>query len=147
MFVIGLIILAAAVVFGADELIANNPVGLPDPQVFGQQLGITSGRGLFLIGAATGAAVVLGLALLSGGARRSATRSRDRRLERRQLEEQAAERERLLSENRGLRNRLGERAVDGERPVAGERPVMGERTTQVPVEGNAVEPARTTERL
>jgi hypothetical protein len=108
MIVIGLIVLAAAAAFGIDELVSNNPVGLPDPQVFGQSLGVTSGRGLFLIGAATGAAVVVGLLLLLAGARYRAAKAVEHRHGRKALAEQARARAELERENEQLRHRLEE---------------------------------------
>lgn len=109
MFLLGLILLAAAVVFGVDELVNNNPVGLPDPQVFSQSLGVTSGRGLFLIGAATGAGALLGLFLFLAGLRHSASRRAARRQERRTLRQHSRDREALAEENQGLRQQLEER--------------------------------------
>ncbi len=81
MIVIGLLLLIIAVAFGTD-LVWKNTVHIANPSVFGERLGIHSAASLFVVGAVTGAAVLLGVALLLWGLRRKGTSAFSRRHER-----------------------------------------------------------------
>lgn len=104
MILLGLLLIAAAVVFGID-LLAQNAFRVPDPVVFGNHLGVTGGRLFFLIGALVGAAVILGLVLMLGGLRRRSARALDRRRAHREI---ADDRAALEAENAELRRHLDE---------------------------------------
>jgi hypothetical protein len=81
MIVIGLLLLVAAVAFGID-LVSKNNVHIANPTVFGERLGVHSAASLFVVGAITGAAVLLGVALLFLGMRRKGARALNRHQER-----------------------------------------------------------------
>ncbi|WP_037569852.1 hypothetical protein [Phaeacidiphilus oryzae] len=100
MIILGLLLIAAAAVFGIDLLIENSSARIsPAPTIFGQSLGVTSGWVLFVIGALVGAAILLGLAMLVGSARRKTRRAAEHRRQRDRLE---AERDRLADERDAL---------------------------------------------
>jgi hypothetical protein len=151
MMLLGLLILAAAIVFGID-LVAENAFGVPDPVIFGNSLGITSGRSLFVLGVLVGAGIVLGLGLLLSGIRRRSARAISRRQERRAHREVADERAALEAENAELRRHLEEERVAraaADRPVgaherAGERGYADE-PGRVREPGYADEPGRVRE--
>ena len=81
MIVIGLLLLIIAVAFGIDFVWKNN-VHIANPTVFGERLGIHSAASLFVVGAVTGAAVLLAVALLLWGIRRKGASVLSRRHER-----------------------------------------------------------------
>lgn len=81
MIVIGLLVLIIAAAFGID-LIWKNDVHIANPTVFGERLGIHSAASLFVIGAITGAAFLLGVALLLWGVRRKGAHALSRHHER-----------------------------------------------------------------
>nr|WP_055504495.1 hypothetical protein [Nonomuraea pusilla] len=72
--------------------------------------------GMFLAGAATGAALLLGLWLLAAGSRRTARHRREVRAARTRASEKVA---RLEGEKRELERRLEREQVTGDRLVAG----------------------------
>lgn len=106
MMVLGLLLLAAGVAFGVD-FVFENTSQTPNPVSFGQSLGVHTAWWVFVIGAIAGAAALLGLVLMAGGAGRATARRRTRRAERRAEREDmaaaAAERDRLAAENERLR--------------------------------------------
>ena len=69
MIIIGVLLVAAAVVFGVDLILKNHHAHMISPVVFGHSLGLTSEAALFILGAITGAAVLFGLALVVAGMR------------------------------------------------------------------------------
>lgn len=69
MIIIGILLLAAAVVFGVDLVLNNHHAHTISPVAFGHSLGLTSEAALFIVGAITGAAVLFGLALIVAGMR------------------------------------------------------------------------------
>ena len=81
MIVIGLLLLIIAAAFGID-LVWKNSFHIPNPTIFGERLGIHSAASLFVLGAVTGAAVLLGVALLLWGLRRKGVNALSRRHER-----------------------------------------------------------------
>jgi hypothetical protein len=92
MIIIGLLLLIIAVVFGIDFVWKNN-VHIANPTVFGERLGIHSAASLFVVGAITGAAILLGVALLCGGVRRKGAHAMSRRRERTETQHLREERE------------------------------------------------------
>jgi hypothetical protein len=115
MVVVGLLLLIVAAAFGID-LIWKNDVHITNPTVFGEKLGIHSAASLFVVGAITGAAALLGVALLVWGARRKGATAVSRRHERKET--------RRLREDRDdkLRSESGPQASDSERPHAEPKP-------------------------
>jgi hypothetical protein len=110
MIVIGLLLLIIAAAFGID-LIWKNDVHITNPTVFGERLGIHSAASLFVIGAITGAAALLGVALLLWGVRRKGAGALSRRHERMET--------RRLREDRDnkLRSESGQpHSSEGEQP-------------------------------
>ena len=69
MIIIGVLLVAAAVVFGVDLILKNHHAHMISPVVFGHSLGLTNEAALFILGAITGAAVLFGLALIVAGMR------------------------------------------------------------------------------
>ena len=76
MIIIGVLLVAAAVVFGVDLIVKNHHAHMISPVVFGHSLGLTSEAALFILGAITGAAILLGLALIVAGMRYRRNRNR-----------------------------------------------------------------------
>ena len=105
MIIIGLLVLIAATVFGLD-LIWKNDVTITDPVVFGQTLGIHSAAVLFLVGVITGAAVIVGIALLMAGLRRKGFKAMKHRQQRKLVKGTGVERDKLQAENAELRQEL-----------------------------------------
>jgi hypothetical protein len=81
MIVIGLLLLIVAAAFGID-LVWKNSFHIPNPTIFGEKLGIHSAASLFVLGVVTGAAVLLGVALLLWGLQRKGVNALSRRHER-----------------------------------------------------------------
>jgi len=99
MIVIGLLLLIVAVAFGID-VVWKNDVHITNPTVFGERLGIHSTASLFVVGAITGAAVLLGVALLLWGVRRKGAHAISRRHQRTETRHLREEREtQVRSEN------------------------------------------------
>lgn len=74
MIIVGLILVVAGVVFGIDVAVKNRfPVR--DIEVFGSTLGFHHAEQIFVLGVITGAAILLGLALLVAGIVRSRSRN------------------------------------------------------------------------
>ncbi len=107
MMFIGLVLIVVAVIFGADMVLENN-FHIPDPSIFGQSLGITSGPAFFIIGAIVGAAIMLGIALLLGGMRRKGAKAMSHRKEHKVAKRNEDDRDSLRSDNENLRSQLDE---------------------------------------
>ncbi len=114
MIIIGLLLLIAAVIFGGD-LIFTNHHHFANPTVFGQSLGLTNDAALFIVGAFTGAAVLLGITLIMSGTRHGAVKARKRRHERKVAQGTRGERDDLAEKNERLRADL---AKERERATA-----------------------------
>ncbi len=101
MVIIGLLLLIASLVFGADLVVQNGGVDL-NPTVFGIGLGNITSGGQFALGAITGFAIALGIALILAGTKRRSQRTHRRRGElaesRRAIEAHKAENARLSEE-------------------------------------------------
>jgi hypothetical protein len=134
MILMGLLLVVAAAVFGLD-LLWKNSFRVQSPVVFGQSLGMSSGRWLFLIGAVAGAVFVLGLALLLGGLRRKAAKVAASRRLHRADRSTGQERDELQAENEQLRRRLDDRSVSEQLPVSDERQTLtgGRAGASIPV--------------
>jgi hypothetical protein len=98
MIVIGLLLLIVAVAFGIDFVWKNN-VHIANPTVFGERLGIHSAASLFVVGAVTGAAVLLGVALLLWGVRRKGANALNRRHQRTETRHLREDRDELRSKS------------------------------------------------
>ncbi|MDQ6849446.1 MAG: hypothetical protein M3070_05620 [Actinomycetota bacterium] len=106
MIIIGVVLLLAAAVFGLD-LLWKNTFKLNNPVVvFGQSLGIDHAGWLFLAGAITGAAIMLGIGLILAGMRRKGHRAVENRRDRKRARKTEEAREKLESDNASLRDDL-----------------------------------------
>jgi uncharacterized membrane protein len=105
MIIIGLVLLIAAAVFGLD-LIWKNHYAMRSPALFGQTLGIHNAAEFFIIGAITGAVLLLGIALLLTGMRRKGTKARQHRAQRKEARNAARERDQAQAENEKLHRQL-----------------------------------------
>ena len=103
MIVIGLLLLIIAAAFGID-LVWKNSVHIANPTVFGERLGIHSAASLFVVGAVTGAAVIVGVALLLWGLRRKGASALSRRHERVETRHLREDRTKLRSEREDVRS-------------------------------------------
>jgi hypothetical protein len=108
MIVIGLLLLVFAAAFGID-LVWKNNFHITNPTVFGQSLGIHSAASLFVTGAITGAAVLVGIALLFAGMRRKGTKAVSGRRARKEALRLREDRDKLRSENAQLHSELDHR--------------------------------------
>ena len=102
MIFLGFILVAAGAVFGLD-LLWKNSYRLHTIDVFGQSLGVSSTRWLFLVGVIVGAAIVLGVILLIAGLGRKGAKAVSTHKGHRQNRQ---ERQDLEARNEDLRNRL-----------------------------------------
>jgi uncharacterized protein HemX len=103
MVVLGLLLILAAVIFGADVVLENNKdiVGT----IFNQTVHNLSLGGIFLAGAVTALVLALGLWLVLGGA----ARKRRKRVERKStLRDTETQKESLAEENTRLARQLEE---------------------------------------
>jgi hypothetical protein len=129
MIIIGVLLLAAALVFGVDLVLANHHHGIVSPLVFGQSLGVHSQAAVFVIGVVTGAAILLALTLLASGLRRQGARAVNNRRDRREAGTARDERDDLAEDNRSLRAELEAERAANQRTVVVERPVEAVDTT------------------
>jgi hypothetical protein len=111
MVIIGLVLFLAAAIFGID-VADKNRFGTRDIQAFGDSLGLSGGAHLYILGAITGAALVLGFVLILAGLGRKGSKARSRRRERKALVHQDSEVEGLRRQNEELR-------IENERHRAG----------------------------
>jgi hypothetical protein len=111
MIIIGLVLLIAAAVFGLD-LIWKNHYAMRSPALFGQTLGIHNAAEFFILGAITGAVLLLGIALLLAGIRRKGTKARQHRAQRKEAQIAGRERDQAEAENEKLHRRLDENHDD-----------------------------------
>ncbi|MDQ6784217.1 MAG: hypothetical protein M3063_12425 [Actinomycetota bacterium] len=124
MILIGLLLIIAAVVFGVD-VASENMYQVPSPVVFGQSLGITHVEIVFLIGALTGAGMVLGLALVVVGIRHRGARAIRHHRRREEVRAAHDERDAVLTDNEKLQAELHHERRAREREVGpGDEPVV-----------------------
>lgn len=105
MIIVGLLLLIAAAVFGLD-MMWKNDFNISSPVVFGQTLAIHSAAVFFLVGIITGAAFILGIAVLMAGLRRKGFKAVQHHKERKQAQGDSRERDKLQAENTELRHEL-----------------------------------------
>ncbi|MFL6073952.1 MAG: hypothetical protein ACJ73S_11210 [Mycobacteriales bacterium] len=122
MLLLGLILLAAAVVALVALLVGDN-TATQTITVFSKHIHDVSGRELFVAGVITGAVGMLGLAMVMRGSRVATRRRIERRrlaADKRQMEAENARLAARLDENEAAgRHRVAEReAAEAERPVA-----------------------------
>jgi hypothetical protein len=101
MIILGLLLLVVAGAFGIDLVVKNNvhiANSTANPTVFGERLGIHSAASLFVVGAITGAAVLLGVGLLIWGIRRKGVHVVSRRHERAETRQVREERDQLRAQ-------------------------------------------------
>lgn len=112
MIILGLLLLVVAVIFGLD-LIWKNHFTIRSPALFGQTLGIHNAAEFFILGAITGAVLLLGIAMALAGMRRKGTKAKQHRAQRKEAsnarhdrDRAQAERDRVREENEKLHRRL-----------------------------------------
>jgi lysylphosphatidylglycerol synthetase-like protein (DUF2156 family) len=117
MIIIGLLVLIAALIFGVDLVFQNHSHHITSPVVFGQSLGVTNRAAVFIIGAITGAAILLALVLMASGIRHRSTKAATHRMERKEAKGTRGQRDKLVSDNERLRSDLAkERAPEDALP-------------------------------
>jgi uncharacterized membrane protein len=107
MIIVGLVLLIAAAVFGLD-LIWKNQYTMRSPALFGQTLGIHNAAAFFLVGAITGAALLLAIVLILAGLRRKGSRAKKHRAERKAARSAVRERDKAQEENEKLQRQLND---------------------------------------
>jgi cell division protein FtsB len=119
MIILGLLLLVVAAIFGLD-LIWKNHFTIRSPALFGQTLGIHNAAGFFILGAITGAVLLLGIAMVLAGMRRKGTKAKQHRAQRKEAsnarhdrdqaqaerDQVQAERDRVREENEKLHRRV-----------------------------------------
>ena len=103
MVIVGLLLLVVGAVFGID-IAMKNRFSVGDVEAFGSTLGLHHADEIFVLGAVTGAVVLLGLALVIAGAGRSRAKSAARRRQRRAVAETNQRAADLEAENQRLRS-------------------------------------------
>jgi uncharacterized membrane protein len=103
--IIGLVLLLAAAVFGLD-LIWKNHYTMRSPALFGQTLGIHNAAEFFIIGAITGAVLLLGIAMMLAGMRRKGARAKQHRADRKEAKAASRDRDKAQQENEKLHRQL-----------------------------------------
>ena len=106
MIIVGLVLIVAGAVFGID-VAAKNRFGVHDVEAFGSSLGLHRADQIFLLGVVTGAVILLGLALVVSGIRRSRSRRVAYRHQRRDVAETNQRAADLETENQRLRSSSG----------------------------------------
>ena len=119
MIIIGVLLVAAALVFGVDLIFQNHHYHVITPTVFGEGLGFHSEAPIFIVGMITGAAIVLGFALVVLGIRHPGVRAGGQRRDRRDVREARDQRDDLGAQNQALRCELEREQA----PVPGTVPV------------------------
>jgi len=125
MMIIGLLLVAAAVVVGTGVVIGNTESST-NLDIFGLEVANASGTGVFLLGAASAAVLLIGLWMIAAGLRKSRSRrlevkqarhDRDKALRQQEDERRAlaAERERLADEKARMAGENDRRVVRPER--------------------------------
>ena len=112
MIILGLLLLVVAVIFGLD-LIWKNHFNIHSPALFGQTLDLHNAAELFILGAITGAVLLLGIAMVLAGMRRKGTKARQHRAQRKEArsarhdrDQVQQERDQVQEENERLHDRL-----------------------------------------
>jgi hypothetical protein len=119
MIILGLLLLVVAAIFGLD-LIWKNHFTIRSPALFGQTLGIHNAAEFFILGAITGAVLLLGIAMMLAGMRRKGTKAKQHRAQRKEAsnarhdrdqaqaerDQVQAERDRVREENEKLHRRV-----------------------------------------
>jgi hypothetical protein len=126
MIIIGLLLLIAALIFGIDFVFVNHHLHVPNAAVFGEQLGIHSEAGLFVIGAMTGAGILLALALMASGMRQQGAKAVRHRRDSRDAGRARSQRDQLAAENRELQIELERERAAHQLPLS-----VVERTVDV----------------
>jgi hypothetical protein len=120
MIVLGFLLAAAGAVFGLD-LLWKNKFRVPDPVVFGQSLGLSSGRWLFVIGVIAGAAITLGVAMVLAGLGRRGAKAVAAHKNKKDQRHTDSERDALQVDNDRLRRMLDELKSGEPHPAGGTR--------------------------
>jgi hypothetical protein len=118
MIIIGLLLLIAALVFGIELVFANHHLYAHSPVVFGQSLGIHNEAALFIVGAITGAVILLGLSLIASGLRLHGAAAARRIRASKDAAATRDERDALAADNARLKAELERESVADQSPVA-----------------------------
>ena len=105
MIILGLLLLIVAVAFGLD-LIWKNHYAIHSPALFGQTLSLHNAAELFIVGAITGAVLILGIAMILAGMRHKGTKARQHRAQRKDARSTRRDRDQVQAENERLHRRL-----------------------------------------
>jgi hypothetical protein len=114
MILVGVVLFLAAAIFGLD-IVDKNRFRIRAIRAFGDNLGVSGAAHLYIVGAITGAALVVALLLILSGLRRKGTKARIRRRERKAAAKQEGELARLRTRN----DRLGSGYEDRGGPRSG----------------------------
>ena len=109
MIALGLILVLAGAAVGLD-IVFRHSHRIENVPPFGLNMGIHSVTSVFFLGLLTGAAILLGVALLLAGTRRQGSRVLSRHREHRELHSTQQTAESLQTENQKLRQRLASRS-------------------------------------
>lgn len=116
MVIVGLLLLLAAGIFGVD-LAVKNRFSTRDLYGFGEDLGISGSAHIYVLGAITGAAIIIGVTLVVAGLGRKQGKATERRRVRETATTRTSEVERLRAENTELRSRVDQGAMDQDEPA------------------------------
>ena len=105
MIILGLLLLIVAAAFGLD-LIWKNHYAIRSPALLGQTLSIHNAAEYFIVGAVTGAVLILGIALILAGIRHKGTKARQHRAQRKDAKNTRRDRDQVRRENERLHQRL-----------------------------------------
>jgi len=97
MIILGLLLLVVAAIFGLD-LIWKNHFTIRSPALFGQTLGIHNAAEFFILGAITGAVLLLGIAMVLAGMRRKGTKAKQHRAQRKEASNARHDRDQAQAE-------------------------------------------------
>jgi hypothetical protein len=112
MLIVGVILFLAAAIFGLD-VVDKNRFRIRAIRAFGDNLGVSGAAHLYIVGAITGAALVIAIMLILAGLRRKGSKARTRRRERKAADKQEGELSRLRAQNERLAQRNDDRRGPG----------------------------------
>lgn len=103
MIIVGLVLVVAGAAFGIDVAMKNR-FSVRDVEAFGSSLGLHHAEQIFILGAITGAVILLGLALMIAGISRNSSRTAAHRRQRRDLGETNQQAADTNAENQRMRS-------------------------------------------
>lgn len=123
MIIIGLLLLAAAAIFGVDLVFGNHHHHVASPAIFGQGLGLHSEAAVFILGAIVGVAALVGLMLIVSGIRHQGVKAGRQTRQRRDLGAVQRQRDDLAAQNESLRGEVSRQQSTATPAVRSEAPV------------------------